>query len=134
MKYFACFLSALVILGTSACKKDSGAKGNTTLQGKWKVIGSMISSGGPMYFVPDNGNHYAQFNTDGTITGSAFPDEVYYKIKDSITITMTKADKITYEDYYYKIKQDSLTLGPAGPIVCIEGCSIKLIKDWVGLN
>jgi len=135
MKYLACFLSALVILSTSACKKDGGTananalKANAILQGKWKVIGNMISSGGPMYFVPDNGNHYVEFNANGAMSGPAFPDFTHYAIKDSVTLNMTKTDKTTYENYYFTIKIDTLTLSPTGPLVCVEGCDVKLVKE-----
>lgn len=135
MKYLAGFLSALVILSTSACKKDGGtssanvSKANAILQGKWKVIGNMISAGGPMYFVPDNGNDYIEFNTNGVMDGPAFPGFTYFAVKDSVTLYMTKTDKTTYENYYFTIKTDTLTLSPKGPLVCVEGCAVKLVKE-----
>jgi hypothetical protein len=136
MKPFACFLFALAILGTSACKKEATLKtvdmpaANATLRGYWRVIGNMISSGGPMYFVPASGNDQALFNADGSMSGSAFPNFKLYTVKDSVTIKMTSADKATYENYIYKIKSDTLTLGLAGPIVCTEGCAVVLVKEY----
>jgi hypothetical protein len=134
MKHLICLLSAVLILVVSACHKDSAvvipaSKTKATLPGTWKVIGSMISSGGPEYFVADNNKDYATFNADGTIGGTAFSGYKYFTVKDTVTIHMTSADQATYEDYYYTIKHDTLTMGPAGPSVCIEGCSVILVKE-----
>jgi len=134
MKHLVYLLSTVLILAISACHKDGAtvmpaSKTKATLPGKWKVIGNMISSGGPMYFVPENGKDYVTFNTDGTIGGTAFLDYKYFTVKDTVTIHMTSANKASYEDYYYVIKHDTLTLGPAGPIFCIEGCAVVLVKD-----
>lgn len=129
MKSLIIFLSFVVIAGISACKKNNLTPGNTTLPGNWKVIGNWISSGGPMYFVPSTKNDHVQFNTDGSMSGTAFPDFKLYAIKDSITVKMTSADRTKYEDYYYKIKGDTLTLGMAGPMICIEGCAVELVKE-----
>jgi hypothetical protein len=89
----------------------------------------MISSGGPMYWVKATNTTYAQFNTNGTLSGTAFADFNQYVIKDSVTIMLTKADKTQYENYRYKIKGDSLTMSPNGPVYCIEGCAMQFIKD-----
>lgn len=82
-----------------------------------------------MYFVPSTKNDHVQFNANGTMSGSAFPDFKLYTFKDSVTIKMTSADRTRYEDYIYKIKDDTLTLGLAGPTICIEGCAVELVKD-----
>jgi hypothetical protein len=130
MKYITITLSILTIFGLSGCNKSSiRPTKNSTFSGKWKVIGNMISSGGPMYFVAANGKNYAEFYTDGRIGGTAFPDYRLYTIKDSVTVNMTSADKAKYENYIYKIKGDTLTLGLAGPAYCIEGCAIVLLKQ-----
>lgn len=82
-----------------------------------------------MYFVPASGNDQVQFYTDGTMSGSAFPDFKRYTVKDTLTISMTSADKTTYENYFYKINGDTLKLGLAGPILCVEGCAVVLLKE-----
>ncbi len=134
MKHLVYLLSVVIILAISACHKDGATvipafKTKATLPGTWKVIGSMLSAGGPQYFVPDNNKDYATFNADGTIGGTAFSTFKYFTVKDTITIHMTSADKAIYEDYYYAIKHDTLTMGPAGPNICIEGCSVILLKE-----
>jgi hypothetical protein len=134
MKYLSYSLFFVVILLAMACHKDSvtvipASKTTATLPGKWKVIGSMISSGGPMYFVAASGKDYVAFNTDGTLGGTAFFNYKYFTVKDTVTIHMTSADNAAYEDYYYAIKHDTLTLGLAGPTICIEGCAVVLVKE-----
>jgi len=137
MKPVNFILSALIVVSIAACKKGEltgltkrpSAVINTSLPGKWKVSGNWLSSGGPMYFVPANGSDHVQFNADGTMDGSAFPQFKNYAFKDTITIRMTSANGATYEDYFYKIKGDTLTLGMAGPIICIEGCAVQLVKE-----
>jgi hypothetical protein len=128
----------VVILLVAACVKEKAAvkpkvkvtaTATATLPGKWKVVGNMISSGGPMYFVAASATDYVSFNTDGTLVGSAFPDYKLYTVKDTITLKMTSADESTYENYFYKIKHDTLTLGLAGPNICIEGCAVILVKE-----
>lgn len=89
----------------------------------------MISAGGPLYFVPADGKDYVDFNANGIIDGSAFPDFKFYTIKDNVTINMPKLDKTTYENYQCNFKGDTLSMSPAGPVFCIEGCTIKLVKD-----
>ncbi|HTE01492.1 MAG TPA: hypothetical protein VK668_19530 [Mucilaginibacter sp.] len=138
MKYLAYSLSIVIILLISACNKEN-LQGKTSLKavpkikaslpGTWKVIGSMISSGGPLYFVPADGKDHASFNTDGALDGSAFPGYKFYTLKDSVTIKITKADKAIYQDYFYNIHGDTLSMSPAGPVFCIEGCVIKLVKE-----
>jgi hypothetical protein len=134
MKHLVYLLSIVSILATTACHKDNAAvvpdsKTTATLPGKWYVVGNMISSGGPMYFVPANGKDYVVFNNDGTLSGTAFPTFSYYTVKDTVSLNMTNADHVTYENYLYKISHDTLTLGLAGPINCIEGCAVVLVKD-----
>jgi hypothetical protein len=153
-----CFLfSLIVVLGLGACNKEAiknsapltkkdttqintgvtnntpvikpDTVSNTALLGKWKIIGNMISAGGPMYFVPAENVDYVVFNSNGSVDGSAFPGLVFYTLKDNVTIHLTKTDKTTYVDYRSGIKNDTLTMSLAGPVYCIEGCAIKLIKE-----
>ncbi|MFI5160388.1 MAG: hypothetical protein ACHQHN_03885 [Sphingobacteriales bacterium] len=134
MKYRGYLAFFVIIFLSVACHKDSTivkptSKTQATLPGKWKVVGNMISSGGPMYFVAASGNDYATFNTDGTLSGTAFPNYKYFTVQDTVKIRMASADQATYEDYFYAIKHDTLTLGMAGPYICIEGCAVVLVKQ-----
>lgn len=149
MKHIARLLPVLIILFLFACQKDGiknttrnkntisttgtdtliDKNGNIALTGKWKVVGNMISSGGPMYFVPATGNDNVEFNANGEMSGSEFAGFTSYTIKDTVTLHMLKADNTTYADYRCTIKGDSLSMSPAGPTYCIEGCVIKLVKE-----
>jgi len=142
MKYLAYSLSIAIILFVSACGKENlqsktnlkevpgtNPKQNTSLTGKWKVVGNMVSSGGPMYFIPASGKDHVDFNTDKSMDGSAFPDFKFYTLKDSVTIKIAKEDTAIYQNYRYTINGDSLSMSPAGPTFCIEGCVIKLVKE-----
>ncbi|AMR34288.1 hypothetical protein A0256_23960 [Mucilaginibacter sp. PAMC 26640] len=134
MKYLlksSLVITVLLVL-LAACSKDYSPKNkkpNASLTGKWTYIGSKQSNGGPQYFVPaKNSNDYLQLNADGSMTWT--PANVYkkYTIKDSVTITMTYADGSNYEDYFFRIEGNSLSLGPKGPVICIEGCSDLFVK------
>ena len=82
-----------------------------------------------MYFVPADGKDYVVFGADGNLSGPAFPDFKFYTVTDKATINMTKADKSVYQNYYYRIKNDTLSMSPSGPSICIEGCAIELVKE-----
>ena len=128
MRYLIIALSLIVLIQFSACKKDATSKPKT-LTGTWTLSRSLISSGGPTYWVPAaNNNDYIQFKANGTVAGTILTDYSVYVIKDSVTLTVTSADKSKYEDYRYRLTSDSLTMSPIGPTICIEGCAIQLVK------
>ncbi|WP_183556691.1 lipocalin family protein [Mucilaginibacter sp. SP1R1] len=128
MKYLIPALLVAIIIQTSACKKSNTSVVNTSLTGQWKLSRSLISSGGPQYWVKATNTSYVLFNDDGALGGTAFTDYKLYTIKDSVTLTFTTADKAKYQNFRYKIKGDSLTMSPNGPIFCIEGCAIQFVK------
>jgi hypothetical protein len=70
---------------------------------------------------------YIQFNTNGSVIG--YGELVNYRIKDSITINLSNADSSTYQNYFYRIKQDTLIMSPREPLICIEGCSTYYVKS-----
>lgn len=115
-----------VIIFISSCKKDST---DNSLIGLWRQTEYYISIGGPGSWkaVDKNSYNYLQIKKDGTLAGNNYSDYKTYLIKSSTIITFYKADG-TYEDYYYTITDKGLTLSPAGPIVCIEGCSDRYAK------
>jgi hypothetical protein len=129
MKYLITTLFVAIIIQISACKKNNDAKIiDKPLTGKWQLSRNLISSGGPTYWVKATNVNYALFNTNGTLEGTAFGEFKRYMVKDSVTLTLTTEDKTQYENYRYKIKGDSLTMAPAGPTLCIEGCAIQFVK------
>jgi hypothetical protein len=124
-------LVLIMLFCVGACKKDNTIKGNTALAGKWLYAGSMISSGGPQYWVKptaSNSKDYLELKSDGTMSWTGNNDFKKYTLIDSVTINMHNSDSSKYENFYYRIKGDSLALSPRGPIVCIEGCSEHFVK------
>lgn len=117
-----------VLIFSISCDKSDILKENT-LEGKWKLTGSYISIGGPQEFRPASkkSKDYIEFKTNGEFQGDIFSDYVSYVIKDSTTLQLIKKDN-TIQNYFYKINEGELTMGPAGPIYCIEGCSTVYVK------
>lgn len=100
------------------------------LQGKWKITASYISIGPPGKWTPTptkKNYDYVQFNENGSLEGTLFTDYKTYLVKDSTTLTFFKIDK-TIENYSYILKDGTLTLSPAGPVYCIEGCADRFVK------
>lgn len=111
------------------CKKDAHTP-NTTLSGKWKLSQSLLDPGdgsGKWMAVPANNTVYVQFDSDGKLSGTAFPGDVSYVVKDSVTLTFTSKDNVL-QNYRYSIKIDTMTMSPDGPIRCIEACGAKYVK------
>ena len=93
----------LVQFCISACKKDSAVKGNATVTGKWRYVGSMMSSGGPQYWVkPIAGNNkdYLELKNDGTMYWTGNNDFKKYTLIDSVTINMHNPDSSKYENFF----------------------------------
>lgn len=111
------------------CKKDNSTA-DKTLTGKWKLSETYADPGdgsGKYLPVAKTNTAYVIFNNNGTLTGSAFPNDVSYAIKDSVTLAITsKTNEV--ENYTYKITSGVLQMSPAGPYFCIEGCGQRFIK------
>ncbi|HEY4323745.1 MAG TPA: hypothetical protein VGN20_07155 [Mucilaginibacter sp.] len=128
MKYFAYLLSAALTLVVSACHKDAVKAGDTSLTGKWKLVESLADPGdGSGKWMPAASSTELDLNTDGTMGGTTFPTYVSYVVKDSVTLTFSQQDK-TIQNYRYKISHDTLSMSPAGPIMCFEACGIRFKK------
>jgi hypothetical protein len=128
MKTLTNILSITMIVVICACNKEK--IDNSSLTGKWKLTQTLISAGGPTQWaaVPAKTNYdYVQYDSDGKLEGTVFPDYVKYAIKDSVTLIFTKNDN-TQQNYRYSIKNGQLTMSPAGPILCIEGCALGFSK------
>lgn len=132
-KLLPLFVITIMVLASACYKAGSGYgpnNGKHALIGKWRVTANLIGIGGPGTWtnVPFKADYdYAQFKDNLTIGGTAFPDYLTYVFKDSVTVTMTKADRSSYENYRYTIKGDTLVMSPAGPLYCIEGCAVKFV-------
>jgi hypothetical protein len=118
-----------VILTSAACKKDA-IDSNSALLGKWKLIQTSYSIGGPQITVdvPEKADHdYVQFDKSGKLSGTIFKEYERFTIKDSISIIVYKKDD-TQQNYSAIITNGKLRLSPAGPIFCTEGCSQTFVK------
>lgn len=129
MKRFACLFTIAIMMVAHSCKKGTVDPAHPLI-GKWKVTANFISIGGPGTWinVAKSTNNFVQFNADGSIKGNVFPQYSMYAYKDSVTLIFTGAN-VNAENYFYKISHDTLTMGPAGPIICIEGCGTRFIRE-----
>jgi hypothetical protein len=128
MKIFTKILAIAMVVLIFACNKDNVT--SLALVGKWKATESLVSAGGPAYWVaaPAKTNYdYIQFDQDGKLEGSAIGDYVKYAVKDSVTVVFSKRDN-TIENYRYTIINGVLTMTPIGPVYCIEGCGDRYVK------
>lgn len=129
MKRFMYLLIIVIIIVATSCKKAAVDPAHP-LTGKWKATANFISPGGPGSWINvDKGtNDFVQFNADRSIKGNVFPQYSTYAYKDSITLTLTGTN-VNAENYFYRISHDTLVMGPAGPIFCIEGCGTRFIRE-----
>jgi hypothetical protein len=112
------------------CKKDNSGVGDNTLTGRWKLSETYADPGdgsGKYLPVTKTNTAYVIFNADGTLNGTAFPNDVSYAVKDSVTLAITSKNH-EVENYAYKITNGVLQMSPAGPIFCIEGCGQRFSK------
>jgi hypothetical protein len=132
MKTLSFILLLFLGLFLITCKKDNSGVVDNTLTGRWKLTETYASIGGgngTENYVPvsKTNQDYIIFNTNGTLNGTAFPNEVSYVLKDSVTIAITSKDN-SVENYRYSIKNGVLQMSPARPIFCIEGCGQRFSK------
>lgn len=116
--FLFCFVSIFLLI---SCEKNDFIQ-SSSLTGKWQLVGSYYSIGGPMIYkeADKKTKSYISFNKDGGLQfgGSEFTS---YKLKDSTTITLIKPDQTEF-DYFYKISDGELVLSPR-TAMCFEGCS-----------
>lgn len=131
MKQFWLILCFGCFLIIASCKKDDNGFGYS-LAGRWKVIESRVGDGslGEWQKQPKENERQVTFKSNGTLAGNLFERYGKYIITDSTTIKLTEKGNEVEQFYGYKINAEGvLELWPKGPIVCIEGCSIRLIKQ-----
>lgn len=114
-----------------SCSKDKAKLiVDETLSGTWKLSASYADIGngqGKWTPVSEHSASLVTFKDNGVLEGNAFSDYSTYSVKDSVTLTFFKKDK-TEQNYRFKIGNGELTMSPAGPIMCIEGCGSKFVK------
>ncbi len=131
MKFIVAFVLIVLSFG---CDNDNSKEKNSdsTIIGKWKLVGGFISAGGPQYWVEIENGEEITFLENGNFVSSFYPDcstgsftadgsELILKYdcdgfttgfeneEGAITFTMTFAST-------------NLVLSPTR-VFCIEGCS-----------
>jgi hypothetical protein len=134
MKNFVYFFSMVILIAIGSCQKGDVIPEvkDVTLIGNWKAVSNYMSAGGPgeWHDVPADKKLYLEFKADGTLKGDDLASYyATYVVKDSVTVTLTKSNSNVIQNYRYKIEGNFLTLSPAGPIFCIEGCATKYIRQ-----
>lgn len=138
-KLFAC----IIILLMAACTKmQEIVITNASLTGTWKLNATYMDPGnGSGTYVPavNPGNNSITLNPNGSLEVSGLADTnnflLYFAqynsftIKDSVTLVFKKQVDATTQNFIYKIEGNKLSLIPAGPVMCIEGCGIRFQKD-----
>lgn len=128
MKNAIKLLSVVLMLFFAACDKDDARLDHNTLPGKWKLSESWAGGGsGKEDWKPVKTQVVVEFKSDGTLAGNALEGYVSYVIKDSTTLVLSRADK-TEQLYSYSLKGGKLTMSPAGPIYCTDGCGSRYVK------
>jgi len=125
MKPTLFFLSITLFVFSISCKKESTDV--SSLLGKWELAKYYVSIGGPGEWVPATRNEGIIFGSNGKLQSSAYNEYHRYILKDSTTLIFFKADG-SMQKFLFELKQDQLTLSPAGPMYCFEGCMSKFNK------
>lgn len=123
-------LSLLFIFLISSCDKENVNLDRKSLTGKWKLTETFADIGNgkaKWKAVSKKEVKHVEFRANGELGGDAFPDYISYAIKDSVTISMTHKNQ-SIQNYSYQFEDDKLSMSPAGPIMCIEGCGIRFEK------
>jgi len=121
------FVLILIIL--AACKKENSGSG---IIGKWRLTAAFADPGngrGVWVAIEKKGFYfdYVKFHSNGSLESTIFTDYVTYKLKGSDTVTFSMKDN-TIQHYQYTIKNDTMVMSPAGPIMCIEGCGMMFAR------
>ena len=142
MKILTKLSACLIILLAAACTKmQDVVLINTPLTGTWKLNATYMDpgSGNGTYRPVDNpGNNSITLKTNGALEVSGLDDSEnfllhfsQYKsftIQDSVTLIFKEQANNKTQKFIYKIEGDKLSLIPAGPVMCIEGCGIRFKK------
>ncbi len=116
----------------TACDKNNAPNPQTQLVGKWKLSSYYSSTGGPGVWkdAQQAQQTLLEFKSDGTLGGNDFATAYStYAVKDSATIVLTKKNSKETQNYKFAIENRFLTLSPAGPTYCIEGCATRYARQ-----
>lgn len=119
------------LLFAISCSKDNPSRDQTLTGGKWKLTETLADPGGGNAKWQPAGKksriENISFKDNGEVEWDLYTDFKTYAIKDSVTLSFTRADK-SVQTYFYEIKGDKLTMSPREPFRCIEACGSKYVK------
>ena len=140
MKTLIKLSACITIVLLAACTKKQEVV-NTSLTGNWKLEATYMDpgDGSGKYVTASNPNNSGiNLKANGAIEVKGLNDPgqflLYfsqyenYTIKDSTTLIFKKKADATTQNFMYKIEGDKLSLSPAGPLMCIEGCGVRFKK------
>lgn len=136
-------LTIIVITSFLSCEKNEGITLNDSelIIGKWKLVESSYSIGGPLITEVVEDGHEITFSNNLTFTSSASPECINgtYRINENDTLWYSELtlqyecirvnspiNIITYAINF--TSQDQFILVPKS-VTCIEGCSYKYQKQ-----
>ncbi|TFF38861.1 hypothetical protein [Mucilaginibacter psychrotolerans] len=142
MKTLAKLSACIIILFAAACTKmQEVVLINQPLTGTWKLNATYMDPGdgsGTYHPVTAAGNNSITLKTNGELEISGLDDTEnfllhfsQYKsftIQDSVTLVFKEHANNNTQKFIYKIEGDKLSLIPAGPVMCIEGCGVRFVK------
>ena len=127
------FAFLALMLTFVSCKKDNSGEIIQTdplLVGKWKLNATFLGTGysdATWQNAAADDNRTLVFNSNGSVSGNAYPGYNNYAVKDSLLTLNGKA--IDALKLLYTAKHDTLYLSPGGNVVCIEGCAVRYVKQ-----
>ncbi|OOQ58152.1 lipocalin family protein [Mucilaginibacter pedocola] len=143
MKTITKLSACIFFLFAAACTKmQEVVLTNASIAGTWKLDATYADPGdgsGTYHPVTIATTNTITFKPDGKIETVGLDDSenflmhfsqyTTFAIKDSTTLIFKEPTDTTSQKYLYKIEGDKLTLIPAGPVMCIEGCGTRFQKQ-----
>lgn len=131
-RYFIPILLLLFLSCDKEFQEETFPLSASPIVGDWQVVAETYSIGGPPITVQiENGGAYG-FLLDGTFRISealeiskAYTGSYTFQ-EDLLTLSYTLEDEEIERELNAMFQENLLVLSPAGPILCIEGCSFTL--------
>ena len=131
MKNFFKLMPILCLFLAASCSKDNTGRDETLTGGKWKLSETLSDPGdgsGKWRHVSEKSRiDNIIFKDNGELEWDLYGDFKTYAIKDSVTLSLIRADK-SVQTYFYEVKDGKLTMSPREPARCIEACGSKYVK------
>ena len=126
--------------GWASCSSDDkyeAEKGD--LIGNWVLAETLISAGGPHYWVDVDHGNQLQFQEDGKFNSDRFKEcsDGLFRINGNELLLQYTCDDFKpknendegFDSYHIEYKSDHFILKPTSGPICIEGCSYKYRRE-----